>query len=60
VLHGPRWKHPGTASAFVDVLLGLQAAAVALGDRLHAIDVNPVILGGHGAVAVDALVIPVS
>ena len=60
VLHGPRWKHPNTASAFVDVLLGLQAAAVALGERLHAIDVNPVILGEHGAVAVDALVIPVS
>ncbi len=60
VLHGQRWKHPGAASAFVDVLLGLQNAAVSLGDRLHAIDVNPVILGAHGAVAVDALVIPAS
>jgi acetate---CoA ligase (ADP-forming) len=60
VLHGPRWKNPGAASAFVDVLLGLQAAAMSLGDRLHAIDVNPVILGDHGAVAVDALVIPAS
>ena len=60
VLHGQRWKHPGAASAFVDVLLGLQNLAVSLGDRLHAIDVNPVILGAHGAVAVDALVIPAS
>jgi acyl-CoA synthetase (NDP forming) len=60
VLHGPRWKHPGVASAFVDVLLGLQSAAVALGDQLQAIDVNPVILGAHGAAAVDALVIPAS
>jgi acyl-CoA synthetase (NDP forming) len=60
VLHGQRWKHPGAASAFVDVLLGLQNATVSLGDRLHAIDVNPVILGAHGAVAVDALVIPAS
>jgi acyl-CoA synthetase (NDP forming) len=60
VLHGPRWRHPGAAAAFVDVLLGLQAAAVALGDRLHAIDVNPVILGAHGAIAVDALVLPAS
>jgi acyl-CoA synthetase (NDP forming) len=58
VLHGPRWKHPDAAGAFVDLLLGLQTAAVSLSDRLHAIDVNPVILGAHGAVAVDALVIP--
>jgi hypothetical protein len=60
VLHGHRWKHPGTASAFVDTLLALQYAAVWLGDRLQAIDVNPVILGAHGAIAVDALVVPVS
>ena len=60
ILHGSRWKHPGAVSAFVEVLLGLQNAAVSLGDRLHAIDVNPVILGEHGAVAVDALVIPSS
>ena len=58
VLNSHRWKHAGTAEAFMDVLIGLQTAAVSLGDRLHAIDVNPVILGAHGAVAVDALVIP--
>jgi hypothetical protein len=58
LLHGPRWKHPDAPRAFVDLLLGLQRAAVSLGDRLHAIDINPVILGAHGAVAVDALVIP--
>jgi acyl-CoA synthetase (NDP forming) len=60
VLHGPRWKHAGAASAFVDVLLGLQTASLSLGDRVQAIDINPVILGAHGAIAVDALVIPVS
>ena len=60
VLHGPRWKHAGAASAFVDVLLGLQTAALSFGDSLQAIDINPVILGSHGAIAVDALVIPVS
>ena len=58
MLHGPRWKHPGAAAAFVDVLLGLQDVAVSLGDRLHAIDVNPVILGENGAITVDALIIP--
>jgi hypothetical protein len=33
-------------------------AALALGDRLQAIDINPVILGSCGAIAVDALVVP--
>lgn len=60
ILHGPRWKHAGTAAAFVDVLMGLQTAALSLGDRLQAIDVNPVILGASGAMAVDALVVPTS
>jgi acyl-CoA synthetase (NDP forming) len=60
VLHGPRWRHPTAASAFVDLLICLQSAAVSLGDRLQAIDINPVILGASGAVAVDALVMPAS
>ncbi len=38
--------------------MSLQAAALALGDGLQAIDINPVILGEAGAVAVDALVVP--
>jgi acyl-CoA synthetase (NDP forming) len=58
IVTGPRWKHPGAFSAFIDVLMALQNAAVSLGDQLHAIDINPVILGAHGAIAVDALVIP--
>ena len=58
ILHSERWKYPDASTAFLDVLIGLQTAAVSLGDRLQAIDVNPVILGAHGAVAVDALVIP--
>jgi acyl-CoA synthetase (NDP forming) len=58
VLVSPRWKHPGAFKAFVDLLLGLQDAALSLGDALQAIDINPVILGEAGAIAVDALVIP--
>jgi acyl-CoA synthetase (NDP forming) len=58
ILTNPRWKHPGSFSAFVDVLMCLQNAALALGDALHAIDINPVIIGGSGAIAVDALVVP--
>ena len=60
ILTSPRWKHPGSFSAFVDVLMSLQAAALSLGDALQAIDINPVILGGAGAIAVDALVVPTS
>jgi len=58
VLASPRWKHPGTFEAFVDLLMNLQSAALTLGDKLQAIDINPVILGDFGAVAVDALVVP--
>jgi acetate---CoA ligase (ADP-forming) len=58
ILASPRWKHAGSLGQFVDLLMALQAAALALGDALAAIDVNPVILGPGGAIAVDALVIP--
>jgi len=58
VLRSPRWKHPVAETAFVDLLMRLQAAATSLADELQAIDVNPVILGADGAIAVDALVIP--
>lgn len=58
VLASDRWRHEGAANAMVDLLLALQRAALAIGDRLEAIDINPVILGAAGAVAVDALVIP--
>jgi acetate---CoA ligase (ADP-forming) len=60
ILTSPRWKHPGSFSAFVDLLMCLQDAALTLGDALQAIDINPVILGGAGAIAVDALVVPAS
>jgi len=58
VLASPRWQHPDAARAFIELLLGLQNLAVALGDRLEAVDINPVMLGAAGAVAVDALVVP--
>jgi len=58
VLCSVRWQYPGTMGAFVDLLCAMQRAAIALGDRLEAIDINPVILGEQGAIAVDALVVP--
>ena len=57
ILASPRWKHPSSGAAFVDLLVSLQDAALSLGDGLRAIDINPVILGPSGAVAVDALVV---
>ncbi|HVC62481.1 MAG TPA: acetate--CoA ligase family protein [Acetobacteraceae bacterium] len=58
VLASPRWQHPEAVRALVELLVALQSVAVALGDRLEAVDVNPVMLGAAGAVAVDALVVP--
>ncbi|WP_428492084.1 acetate--CoA ligase family protein [Rhodopila sp.] len=60
VLASPRWKYPAAGEAFVDLLMALQDAALALGDGLQAIDVNPVMLGEAGAIAVDALVLPLA
>jgi len=57
VLCSARWRYPDTMGAFVGLLCALQRAAIALGDQLQAIDINPVILGEQGAIAVDALVV---
>ncbi len=43
-----------------DLLMCPQTAKLSLGDGLHAIDINPVIVGGGDAIAVDALIVPVS
>ena len=51
---------PTRRTRFMDLLMALQDRRRGLGDRLQAIDVNPVILGASGAIAVDALVVPAS
>jgi acyl-CoA synthetase (NDP forming) len=52
----------GAAAASMDAVLaaitGVSQLAVELGDELAALDVNPLICGPDGAVAVDALAIP--
>ena len=58
VLSSPRWQHHTAAQAFIDLLLALQNLATTFGDRLEAVDINPVMLGAAGALAVDALVVP--
>jgi acetate---CoA ligase (ADP-forming) len=44
--------------ALVAAVHAVSQLAVELGDRIEGLDVNPVIVGPDGAIAVDALVIP--
>ncbi|MBV9511326.1 MAG: acetate--CoA ligase family protein [Caulobacteraceae bacterium] len=56
VLSSPRWRIPGALDALVEVLLRLQAFALAAQDWVEAVDVNPLIATPSGLVAVDALI----
>jgi acetate---CoA ligase (ADP-forming) len=56
LLAGVRGNPPSDVSAVVDALVALGQLAVELGDAIEALDVNPLICGPDGAVAVDALV----
>jgi acyl-CoA synthetase (NDP forming) len=56
IITGARWPREDTLDVLVDALMSVQDAAQALGSRVTAIDVNPLVLGDEGVVAVDALV----
>jgi len=58
LLAGHRGRPPADLDAVADAVVRLSVLARALGDRLAAIDANPLICGPDGCVAVDALVIP--
>jgi len=58
LLRSPRWQYRDAEQAMIDLLMALQGLAVALDDRLDAVDINPVMLGPSGAIAVDALIVP--
>ena len=58
VLGSTRWQYPDANRALIDLLRALQNVGTALSERLEAVDINPVMLGEAGAVAVDALVVP--
>lgn len=58
VLTSPRWRHPGSLDALIDTLMRLQAFALAAGDRVAGVDLNPLVIGRNGVVAVDGLVVP--
>jgi acyl-CoA synthetase (NDP forming) len=58
LLDGVRGHPPADVEALVDAIVGLSWLAHDLGDHLDALDVNPVICGPEGCVAVDAVVLP--
>jgi len=59
LLSGVRGAPPADLDAVARTVAGVSALAADLRDRLLALDVNPLICGPEGAVAVDALAVPV-
>jgi hypothetical protein len=57
ILSSARWAYPQARGELIDAILALQGFARDAGEALEAIDINPVILGSCGAVAVDALIV---
>jgi acyl-CoA synthetase (NDP forming) len=58
LLDGARGAPPADLGAIAKVIVGLSELASDLGQHIDALDINPLICGPHGAVAVDVLVIP--
>jgi acyl-CoA synthetase (NDP forming) len=58
VLAGARGQPAADLDAIADAIEGLSRLAGDLGDAIEALDINPLICGPHGALAVDALLIP--
>ena len=58
LLAGVRGQPPADLDAVAAAITGLSQLAAELGGVLEAVDINPLICGPAGAVAVDALVIP--
>ncbi|MCP3996046.1 MAG: CoA-binding protein, partial [bacterium] len=58
LLRGVRGAEPADVGSVVDAMVRLSVLALDLGDRLAALDVNPLIAGPGGCMAVDALVVP--
>ncbi|SRR6266536_896623 len=58
LLAGVRGEPAADIGAVIRAITGLSALAMELGDDLAALDVNPLVCGPSGAIAVDALAIP--
>jgi acyl-CoA synthetase (NDP forming) len=57
-LNGAGGEPPIDVEAVIDAALRLSVLALDAGEAIAAIDVNPLIALPHGAVAVDALIVP--
>jgi acetate---CoA ligase (ADP-forming) len=57
LLAGVRGQPPADAAAVAEAVVAVSAIARELGDELEALDINPLICGPAGAVAVDALAV---
>jgi acetate---CoA ligase (ADP-forming) len=57
LLAGVRGEPPADTAAAAGAVVAVSAIARELGDQLEALDINPLICGPSGAVAVDALVV---
>jgi acyl-CoA synthetase (NDP forming) len=58
LLDGVRGAPPSDVHALASALARFSVLAAAIGDRVEAIDVNPVLVRPDGVVAVDALIVP--
>jgi hypothetical protein len=58
LLDGVRGQPAADVDSLTKAVVALSWLAHDLGERIEALDVNPVIAGADGCVAVDALVIP--
>jgi acyl-CoA synthetase (NDP forming) len=58
LLAGVRGAPPADLDAIARTLVALAELAIELGEHIEALDINPLICGPGGAVAVDALIIP--
>ncbi len=57
LLDGVRGAGPADLDAVIQAIRGLSELAIELGSHLEALDINPLICGPRGAIAVDALAI---
>jgi acetate---CoA ligase (ADP-forming) len=58
LLEGVRGRPAADRAAVIEAVVSVGQLAVELGDVIEAVDINPLIAGPSGAIAVDALVIP--